>query len=500
MRRFSLFSRNFSAVRLLHRSPLCFGKIVPYLLADIGEGIQEVEVVTVCVAPGDKIEEFEKICEVQSDKATVDITSRYTGIIAAVHVTAGATAFVGKPIIDVELSEPAADNEGESDLKKDKNNNNNNEKKKKEEEEEEEDKMKIMDKEKKEKKKIMTGEVFIDENSSTTTTTTGSKKVLATPATRGLARDYGIDLTQIKGTGIDGRILKEDIQTFHHSGKRDEIYADGDNIIPLTGIRRVMVNTMTEARTIPSYTACDEMELTALLSLREKLKDSLSLSSNTNSSGSVSNNNNNNNNKTTSSSSTTTTTTTNMERSQKKNKKISLMPFFLKAASMALLQYPELNAHIDSNCRNLIVKKSHNISFAVDSPKGLIVPVVYNVQEKSLMDLAIELEELITLGRRNAIPPDRMRNGTFTLSNIGSIGATYATPVILPPQVVIGAIGRLQVLPRFDENGNIKKANIAHLSWTADHRVIDGASLVRFSNVFKGFLESPELLLNENVQ
>ncbi|KAH9584124.1 Biotin/lipoyl attachment [Trypanosoma melophagium] len=495
MRRLSVLSRNLSAARRLHLTPLCLGKIVPYLLADIGEGIHEVEVVTVCVSRGDKIEEFEKICEVQSDKATVDITSRYTGVISAVHVTAGDMAIVGKPLVDVELNEPAADEENNA-LPKSNNNNNNNNNNNKEKDTMEKEETKITgDVQKNGNTQASLNPTATETKAGETTETAAGKKVLATPATRGFARDCGVDLSQITGTGPNGRILKEDINRFN-TGKGG---MNEDMIVPLTGIRRVMVTTMTEARAIPCYTACDEMELTALLTFRQMLKDALALRKSNDENkgrddaaangGSNNNNNNNNNN-------------SNKTAGDKgpNTIKLSLMPFFLKAASMALLQYPELNAHISPDCINLIVKKSHNISFAMDSPKGLIVPVVRNVQQKSLFELALEIDELIALGRRNAIPPDSMRGGTFTISNIGSIGATYATPVILPPQVVIGAIGRLQVLPRFDANGDIMRANIAHISWTADHRVIDGATLVRFSNVFKSLLESPGLMLSETAK
>merc|ERR1712004_35975 len=138
---------------------------------------------------------------------------------------------------------------------------------------------------------------------------------------------------------------------------------------------------------------------------------------------------------------------------------------------------------------------SHNIGVAVDTPHGLLVPNVKNCESRSVLEIASELGRLVEAGRNNKLSPADLGNGTFTLSNIGAIGGTYAKPVILPPQVAIGALGKIQKLPRFDQNGQVYAESIMVGSWSADHRVIEGAQMARFSNLLKRYLENPESML-----
>ncbi|KAG8348872.1 putative dihydrolipoamide branched chain transacylase [Trypanosoma vivax] len=420
-----------TSVRFIHTSKCWGGRVVPYTLADIGEGIQEVEVISLFVKPGDKIHEFEKICEVQSDKATVDITSRYEGVVTNIHISPGGKAHVGQAIVDIEVDDDNA-NKANADGSGEK------------------------------------GEVAV--TASVDCATAGfhgdgvatSTRVLATPATRELARKHGVDIEQVRGSGPGGRVLTEDVLSHAKScSPAKDSSSENETVVPLDrGVRRLMVNSMTESGRIPSFTACDEVEVTRLLNLRALLKKTL----------------NTNSNKST------------------EEVKVSLTPLFVKAASLSLALVPELNAHVSPSCDRLFVKKSHNIGLAMDTPNGLLVPVITDVQLKDVVQLVHEVNELVDLGRRNQIPPGRLRGGTFTLSNVGPLGSTYATPLLLPPQVGIGALGCIQQLPRFDENSNVVKANVLFLSWTADHRVIDGATLLRFSNAFKHFLGSPELI------
>ncbi|RHW72585.1 dihydrolipoamide branched chain transacylase [Trypanosoma brucei equiperdum] len=434
MRSFMYMCRQVQGARFIQITRSRCGRTIPYKLADIGEGIKEVEVVTLYVKPGDRIGEFEKICEVQSDKATVEITSRYAGVITTVHIEAGEKAHVGEPIVDIEVNDTDETQKpscGTVDCN-------------------------VSD-------QFNSGGVPVAEGGDscaadcTTEISKDFTKVLATPAVREFARSRGVNITDVKGTGKDGRVLREDVLSY--AGK--SCYND-DVVVRLdTGLRKAMVSSMTKAGSVPSFTACDEVEVSQLLNFQQILRDALNSSS----------------------------------EGVRDGSKVSLMPLFIKAASQSLLQYPELNAHVSSECDKLFVKKAHHIGFAMDTPKGLVVPVVRDVQQKSVAELVHEVNELVTLGRKSQIPPDRMKDGTFTLSNIGPIGAIYATPMLNPPQVAIGAIGRIQQLPRFDASGNVVRANILAMSWTADHRVIDGATLVRFSNAFKRCLESPGLLI-----
>ncbi|GET85751.1 dihydrolipoamide branched chain transacylase, putative [Leishmania tarentolae] len=431
------------------------GRCIPYKLADIGEGITEVQVLSVRVKAGDVINEFDPICEVQSDKATVEITSRYTGVVEAVYLQPGAAAKVGSVMLDIVP-------EGSDDVP--------------------------------EAASPCRGKPMPSPAMPSTPPTTYSapqpasvhaaSKVLATPATRYLAREHKLDLTDVPATGKGGRVTKEDVLRFMGTGMPAAAAAApsppsatstpstmptsailsglqteaGDTVISITGVRRGMVKTMNQAASIPTFTFTEEYELTRLMAVRELLRDVIK------------------------------------ERS-KGEVKLSFMPFFVKAASMALQQHPDINAHCPADCSALVRKAAHNIGFAMDTPNGLIVPVVQRVERKSLLEIAIDMQALIERGRKNRLTAQDMAGGTFTLSNIGVIGATVTTPVLLPPQVAIGAIGRLQKLPRFDANGNVHAANIVCISFTADHRVIDGASMVRFANTYKLLLENPENML-----
>ena len=175
--------------------------------------------------------------------------------------------------------------------------------------------------------------------------------------------------------------------------------------------------------------------------------------------------------------------------------KLTYMPFIIKAASQALKKYPIINSSLDLDSESVIYKPYHNISVAMDTPEGLVVPNVKNCEQKSVMDIARDLSDLMDRGRKNQLKPDDFTEGTFSLSNIGIVGGTYTHPCIMAPQVAIGAIGKTKVVPRFDDDGNIKKAHIMAVSWSADHRVIDGVTMASFSNEWKKYLEQPTLFL-----
>ena len=142
-----------------------------------------------------------------------------------------------------------------------------------------------------------------------------------------------------------------------------------------------------------------------------------------------------------------------------------------------------------------IAQGSHNIGIAVDTPNGLVVPNIKQVQSLSLMDIAVELTRLMTLAKENKLSSNDLSGGTITLSNVGVIGGTYTSPVLVSPEVCIGAVGRVQKVPRYDEHGNVVPVHIMNVSWSADHRVIDGATIANFGNVFKHYIESPESML-----
>ncbi|XP_042317630.1 lipoamide acyltransferase component of branched-chain alpha-keto acid dehydrogenase complex, mitochondrial [Sceloporus undulatus] len=438
--------------RLFRTTPVSSGQIVQFKLSDIGEGITEVTVKEWYVKEGDVVSQFDSICEVQSDKASVTITSRYDGIIRKLHYELDAIAHVGKPLVDIETA-IVKDVAPEEDV-------------------------------------VETPAVSHEEQ---THQEIKGHKTLATPAVRRLAMENNIKLSEVVGTGKDNRILKEDILNYlaKQTGailplspkpeiipppRKMDLAADSskekasripmpvskpvvlsgkDKTVALSGFQKVMVKTMTAALKIPHFGYCDEVNLTQLIQLREELKPV----------------------------------------AQERGVNLTFMPFFLKAASLGLLQYPILNASVDENCQNITYKASHNIGVAMDTGQGLVVPNVKNVEARSVFEVASELNRLQNLGTTNQLGTSDLTGGTFTLSNIGTIGGTYAKPVILPPEVAIGALGKIQIVPRFNGKGEIVKAQIMNVSWSADHRIIDGATMSRFSNLWKSYLENPASML-----
>jgi 2-oxoisovalerate dehydrogenase E2 component (dihydrolipoyl transacylase) len=421
--------------------------VVPFKLADIGEGILKVDVLQVFVKEGDIVQEFDKLCEVQSDKATVEITSKVSGTIQKLYVTKGASANVGSVIADIRTEADDVHGAAHS--------------------------------------APVAQASAPPAASAPSAARPVNRKVLATPATRRIAMENNVDLSQVEPTGKGGRTMKEDVVRYLEGGRvvattvapvaqltvappappaatasAYGVAAKADRTVAITGIRKAMVKAMTEANKIPSFGASDEIELTNLMRIRGEMKPLI--------------------------------------EARDKSLKLSFMPFFLKAASLALLQYPELNAYTNEDCTELLVKGSHNIGFAMDTPMGLVVPNIKNVESKSIFDIAKDLQAMMAKGARGAFSPSDLQGGTFTISNIGSIGATYTKPVIFAPQVAIGAIGRMQKVPRFDANDNVVKAHIINVSWCADHRVVDGATMVRFNNLFKTYVEQPAMMLMDS--
>jgi len=448
--------KKYSNTRYLHVSATFFGEKVPFKLSDIGEGITEVTVKEWYVKEGDLVAQFDPICEVQSDKASVTITSRYDGIISKLHYQEDDMAKVGLPLVDIEV----AGSETGSPV----------------EELQERDAIPLGDREENFQLPI--------------------EKVLTTPAVRKMAKENNINLLDVQGSGKDGRILKEDMLRFIDGTKlpisheslvdaslqkplainpvqksqkvpsthiqapkpvKVDAPVGADRTEPIKGFKKAMVKSMTHSLTIPHFGYCDEIDMTSMALLRKQLKGNPMV--------------------------------------KEHGIKLSFMPFFIKAASMALAEYPVLNSSIDEACENITYKASHNIGLAMDTNQGLIVPNIKNVQSLSVLDIAQELARLLDAGNKGTLGSKDLVGGTFTLSNIGSIGGTYAKPVIMSPQVAIGAIGRIQVLPRFDHDSNLVKASIMQVSWSADHRVIDGATMARFSNLWKGYLENPSLMI-----
>lgn len=172
-----------------------------------------------------------------------------------------------------------------------------------------------------------------------------------------------------------------------------------------------------------------------------------------------------------------------------------MMPFFMKSMSLALKQFPVINSRVNEDCTELTYLTQHNIGMAVDSKVGLLVPNVKGVQDKSILEIAAEITRLTTAARSGRVSPDDLKGGSVSISNIGALGGTVATPIINKPEVAIVALGKLQELPRFNEKGEVEARKIMQVSWSGDHRVIDGGTIARFCNLWKCYLEEPQEML-----
>ncbi|XP_028403645.1 lipoamide acyltransferase component of branched-chain alpha-keto acid dehydrogenase complex, mitochondrial-like [Dendronephthya gigantea] len=449
-----------STQREFHNS-VALWKLSQFLLSDPGEGIKEVTIKKWFVKPGDKVEHFDDLCEAETDKATLTITSPYDGIVKTIHYEENAIAVVGNPLVDFELED---DDDSITETV-----------------EQHED---ISSSNIEPEKTLPKAEPSSSKQSRVREV---SKKVLATPAVRKMAMENNVNLNDVSGSGKDGRVLKEDILNFL---KQDAVPSPiqttpsaipsepptktaapraaipppptpllqpvlEDRTEPITGFKKAMAKTMSDALKIPHFGYCDEITLNQLITFRENAK----------------------------------------ELAMGRGVRLSFMPMFIKAASMALKYYPVLNSSVDENCENITFKACHNIGIAMDTSQGLVVPNVKNVQNKSIFEIAEELNTLQELALAGRLELEHLQGGTFSLSNIGSIGGTYADPVILPPQVAIGALGKSQAVPRYNEKDDIFKAHVMCVSWSADHRVIDGATMCRFSNLWKSYLENPASML-----
>merc|ERR1711871_446560 len=418
-----------------------------FKLADIGEGIKEGEVLSIVVKVGDVIDEFDPICEVQSDKANVEITSRYAGKITKINIEEGGIAQVGSVLLEIE--QPGGDIAAS------------------------EPEQASVD------APAAVAAPAVAVGSATAAETSAGGKVLTTPAVRRIAKENNVDLTMVPATGPNGRILKGDILAFLEGGGTAVPAATpqpstpapaltpvprpslAGTVEPVRGLKRAMVNKMNVALTIPAFGYKDEISVLELGKLRKRFK----------------------------------------ARAIERGHGFSYMPFFIKATSLALKEYPILNSSLSADQSEIHYHASHNVSLAVDSPNGLIVPNIKDVQDKTLFEIAADLKRLTDLAKDGKLGADDLSGGTITLSNIGVIGGTYAKPVIMSPEVMIGAIGKVQRLPRFavDDDGQeiVVADEIVNVSWEADHRILDGATVARFSQLYKGYLEDPETMLLE---
>ena len=405
-----------------------------FILPDIGEGIVECEVVKWLVTQGQEIIEDQPVVEVMTDKALVEIPAKYSGVVSTLYYAEGDIAKVYSPLFAMQVTdENSAPQQDTSSVK---------------------------------------GVETTETNVSNTVTTVTSKlthtdtdkkntgKALASPAVRRLARELEIDLSQIAGSGDKGRVLKDDLSVSASPTLGSVVITPkitgGKRVEPIRGIQAAMAKHMMHSVfTVPHFSVSEEIEMDKLIDARSQLKALI----------------------------------------ENEGVKLSFMPFFIKAMSLALEQFPIINSQINSECSEVTYFDDHNIGLAVDSKIGLVVPNIKGVQNLSLLEVAKKSNELVDLARQGRLSSADLKGGTISISNIGVLGGTVATPVINAPESAIVALGKIQRLPRFDENDAVKAVNIMHVSWSGDHRIIDGATMVRFNNLWKSYLENPITML-----
>ncbi|WP_422404275.1 dihydrolipoamide acetyltransferase family protein [Mammaliicoccus sp. JADD-157] len=423
-----------------------------FKLPDIGEGIHEGEIVKWFVKAGDEIQEDDVLCEVQNDKSVVEIPSPVSGKVEEVMVEEGTVSVVGDTIVKID----APDAEGIQFKGHD-----DDEEPKQEGKAEETKEESAQESEKSEE---------VDD----------SKRVIAMPSVRKFARDNDVNIKAVSGSGKNGRILKEDVEAYLNGGSTSEqgtteeaqsastedtatqtaqvpegAYPETREKIPAMrkAIAKAMVNSK---QTAPHVTLMDEIDVQELWDHRKKFK----------------------------------------EVAAEQGTKLTFLPYVVKALVSALKKYPALNTEFDEENGEIVHKHYYNIGIAADTDRGLLVPVVKNADHKSMFQISDEINELAVKARDGKLQANEMKGATCTISNIGSAGGQWFTPVINHPEVAILGIGRIAQKP-IVKDGEIVAAPVLSLSLSFDHRQIDGATGQNAMNHIKRLLNNPELLLME---
>ncbi|MCD9070558.1 dihydrolipoamide acetyltransferase family protein [Staphylococcus chromogenes] len=424
-----------------------------FKLPDIGEGIHEGEIVKWFVKAGDKIEEDDVLCEVQNDKSVVEIPSPVAGTIEDVLVEEGTVAVVGDTIVKIDAPDAEEmqfkgghDDESSNDSKEE-----------------------VKEEAKEEAPQQAPANEDVDEN----------KKVKAMPSVRKYARDNNVNIKAVNGTGKNGRITKEDVDAYLNGGgqaatteetastpaestqeKAPTAAPAGDfpeTTEKIPAMRKAIAKAMVNSKhTAPHVTLMDEIDVQELWDHRKKFK----------------------------------------EIAAEQGTKLTFLPYVVKALVSALKKYPALNTSFNEEAGEVVHKHYWNIGIAADTERGLLVPVVKHADRKSIFQISDQINELAVKARDGKLTSEEMKGATCTISNIGSAGGQWFTPVINHPEVAILGIGRIAQKP-IVKDGEIIAAPVLSLSLSFDHRQIDGATGQNAMNHIKRLLNNPELLLME---
>lgn len=422
--------------------------------------MEEGTIVEWYVKKGQEVESGQSLVQVETDKVTTDIPSPKTGTIVALYGSEGETINVGDPLAEIEIEGV----EGEDAVKEE------------------------------EKQPAGTSEEGVEEEEGAGVVGTievagegghlpsssegieqaegageeekPKKKALATPVARALAKDLGVDINNIKGSGPGGRVMKDDIYNYTEqqktekpsappAGKETEETVEYED---LTQIRKTIAKNMSRSKQNAAHmSVMDEVEVSELVRIRNKYK----------------------------------------EKYKDQEIKLNYLPFILKATALALKKHRQLNSELDLDNDRMLFKRYYNIGIAVDTEKGLVVPVVKHVDKLSVFELAQKTNEIARKARDGELTMEDMKGGTFTVTSYGSIGGQFAVPVINYPQSGILGIGRIVKKPVVNDNDEVVPGHMLPLSVSVDHRIVDGGEVSRFLNTLMGYLEDPVTLIME---
>jgi len=401
---------------------------------DVGEGIHEGRVVEWLVAEGDVVAEDQPLLKVETDKAVVELPSPYAGTVLRLHAAADVTIFVDDPLVTI----------GEA------------------------------------------GEVLPEGAAPAATTVSASeaaapapvappapqaaaRRPLATPRTRAMARKLKVDLQTIVGSGSGGRITDEDVQRAADGGVQAAptpaaapagvaaATADGEvERVPITHLRKMIANAMRNAKhTAAHVTHVDEADVTDLMAHYRRAKPVIE---------------------------------------ERTGVRFTVLPLFIKALVATLEKYPMFNASVDEELQEILIKKYYNIGIAVDTPEGLIVPVIRDADQKDLVELAAEVADKAERARSRQLGLDELKGGSCTITNIGPLGGVFATPIINYPELAIVGLHAIKERPEV-VNGEIAIRKMMYLSVSFDHRYIDGAEAARFMSDMVRLVSEPMMLM-----
>ncbi len=394
-------------------------------LPELGEGVTEGELVKWTVNIGDQVKADQTVAEIMTDKATVEVPSPVSGTVKELKFKPGQIIKVESVILTLSggaaapsksVAPPAVAPSA-----------------------------------------IAAPNLSLSSNSkSEIFPPVADSKVLATPATRRLAREMGVDVNGLQGSGLAGRITREDVLSIQTPKHTPVTNTQTEERVDLIGIRKKIAQNMQMAKAIiPHFTLMDEADVTQLVALRESLKDF----------------------------------------AEKNQTKITYLPIVMKALIATIREFPQFNASIDDAASQIVYKKYFNIGFAADTPNGLVVPVIKNADQKTILEISKEILDLSKRARDNKLKPDEMKGATITITNIGSIGGTYATPIINHPEVAILGMYKIQDKPILNKDGSLGFIKSMNYTLTADHRLIDGAVAANFLKSFFNKIQNPGVLM-----